>query len=270
MPKLVLGIVTTIILSLGTTVLCKAKGTSAPPPDIQDAVAKLKSPDPEDIVISIQTLAISGSSDAVGPLVDLLRTGPRNDITDMIIQALGAIGDPAAIEVLLEYLEHRRPDARIASLFALEGFNDPRITAAFENKLRDSDPQVRATAALALGKRGNTKTVPILFQAFERGVTDAIISIGQLGTDEDSKRATEYLGKTDVNILLPGFEQFLVRSDISDTAKLNILDQLFELAGPDVRRFTVVYKATFPPKTKESENPVYKKVNQIIRQIPEK
>jgi len=235
--------------------------------EIRDAIHKLKSPNPEEVMTSIQILAASGSTTAVGPLSDLLRTGPRNDITNSIIQALGSIRSRSSTSLLLEYLDHRRPDARTAALFALEGYNDPKIITAFENKLRDSDAQVRSTAALALGKKAGSKSVPILFQAFDRGVYDAVIAIGQIGSAEDAQRLANYLGKMNVAILLPGFEQFLARKAIPNKAKMEILDKLKELAGPDVKKFAIAFKATFPKGTEEDENPLYKKVCRMVRQI---
>jgi HEAT repeat protein len=217
----------------------------------------------------VQTLAASGSKSAVNPLTQLLKTGPRNDITDSIIQTLGFIGQPSSIAFLIEYLEHRRPDARIATIYALENFRDPRVARALENALRDSDAEIRSTAALALSKQGDIRSVPILFQAFERGVDDAAISIGQLGNDRHALRLATYLGKTDIKILLPGFDEFLRRPAIPKKAKLEILNQLFELAGPDVRRFAVAYRASFPPGTTEEKNALFKKANQMVRQIQE-
>lgn len=237
--------------------------------EVKDAIHKLRSPNPEEVLTSVQLLAASGSKDAVGPLTDLLRTGPRNDITNSILQALGSIGQRGSIPILIEYLYHRRPNARVAALFALENFSDQKIIAAIENRLRDSDAEVRNTAALLLGKHGSTASVPILFQAFDRGVRDAVVAIGQIGSPDDAARLTQYLGKVDVAMLLPGFEQFLARSAFPEKAKLSILEQLFELAGPDVRRFAVSYKATFPPGTEEDENPLYKTVSRMIRQIAE-
>ena len=122
---------------------------------------------------------------------------------------------------------------------------------------------------MALGKRGTKETVPVLFTAFDMGIHDAIVSIGKLGTPEDAERAAEYLGKIDVQRLLPGFEQFLARPDIPEKAKLNIMDRLFELAGPEVKRFAGAIKASFPPETKESENAIFKKASQMVRQIAE-
>ena len=237
--------------------------------EVKDAIFKLRSPNPEEVLTSVQLLAASGSKDAVGPLTDLLRTGPRNDITNSILQALGSLGQRASVPILIEYLDHRRSDARVAALFALENFNDQKIIAAIESRLRDSDAEVRNTAALLLGKHGSAASVPILFQAFDRGVRDAVVAIGQVGSAEDAARLTQYLGKMDVAALLPGFEQFLARPNLPEKAKLAILEQLFELAGPDVRRFAVAYKATFPPGTEEDENPLYKTVCRMIRQIAE-
>ena len=237
--------------------------------DVKDAIHKLKSPNPEEVLRGVELLAASGSKDAVGPLTDLLRTGPRNDITNSVLQALGSLGQRASIPILIEYLDHRRSDARVAALFALENFTDAKIIAAIENRLRDSDAEVRNTAALLLGKHGSTASVPILVQAFDRGVRDAVVAIGQIGSAVDSVRLTQYLGKVDVTMLLPGFEQFLGRSTFPEKAKLSILEALFELAGPDVRRFAVSYKASFPPGTEEDENALYKTVCRMIRQIAE-
>ena len=128
---------------------------------------------------------------------------------------------------------------------------------------------MRSVAALALGKRGSESSVNILFQAFDRGVHDAAIAIGQIGGPTDAERMAQYLGKVDVNLLLPGFDEFLRRKDFPKKAKLKILEQLFELAGPDVRRFAVAYKATFPPDTEEGENELYKMVSRMVRQIAE-
>ena len=236
---------------------------------VRDAIHKLKSPNPEEVLMSIQLLAASGSSDAVGPLTDLLRTGPRNDITNASIQALGSIGARPSVAILLEYLEHRRPDARVAALYALESMNDPRVTAAIENRLRDSDAQVRSTAALSLGKRNSKSSVNILFQAFDRGVHDAAIAIGQIGGETDAVRLGQYLGKADMKVLLPGFDEFLRRKDFPEKGKLKIMEQLFELAGPDVRRFAVAYKASFPQGTEEDSNALFKMVSRMVRQIAE-
>jgi hypothetical protein len=238
--------------------------------EVKDAIYKLKSPNPEEVLSSVQLLAASGSNSAVGPLTDLLRGGPRNDITNAVIQALGSIRSKASVAILIEYLEHRRPDARTAAIYALEGYKEAKVQDAIENRLRDSDTQVRNAAAVSLGQRGNKASVPILFQAFDRGVHDAAIAIGQIGTPADAQRMAGYLGKDDTVVLLKGFWEFLTRTKFPKKAKIEILEQLFELAGPDVHAFAVRYKATFPPGTEEDENDLFKLVSRMVRQIAEK
>ncbi|MDD5308121.1 MAG: HEAT repeat domain-containing protein [Deltaproteobacteria bacterium] len=262
------------MLAAGTAAAAvgKAAGTASSAigkQDVRDAIFKLKSPNPEEVLSSVQILAASGSKDAVNPLTDLLLSGPRDDITNAIITALGSIGDRASVDVLISYLNHRRPDARVVAIMAIEGYKEAKVTSALEGALRDSDVQVRSTAAMALGKRGSKGSVPILFQAFDRGVADAAIAIGQIGSPADAQRLAGYLGKNDVKLLLPGFDEFLRRADFAEPDKIKILDRLFELAGPDVRRFAVAYKASFPQGTEEDKSLLYKKVCQMVRQIPE-
>jgi hypothetical protein len=235
---------------------------------VGEAIKNLNNPNPEEVMDSIQILEASGSKRAVEPLCDLLRTGPRTDITDSAIQALGAIGDKGALSTLMEYMGHRRPSARTMTIYALESQKDAKVTTAFENALRDSDSQVRSTAALALGKRNSASSVPILFLAFDRGVDDAVIAIGQIGAPDDAKRLATYLGKADINVLLTGFDEFLKRDAFPKEAKMAILESLFELAGPDVKRFAVAYKASFPPGTSE-KNALYELASRMVRQIQE-
>ena len=238
--------------------------------DVAKANENLSSKDPELVLEAIQVLGASGKKESATPLMELLKAGPRSDITDAVLYSLGGIGNEDSIDLLIAYLGHRRPDARIAALFALEKFKADRVSKAIEQALRDSDRQVRASAALALGKRGDAGSVPMLFRAFERGVTDAAISIGQLGKPEDSKRLATHLGRADIKILLAGFEEFLNRDDFPEDAKISILNRLFDLAGPEVWRFAVTYKATFPPDTDENDNKLYKLVSRMVRQIKDK
>jgi hypothetical protein len=237
---------------------------------VKNALEDMSSADPDVVIEAIQTLGATEAISAVSEILALLKTGPRSDITDAILFTLGTLPHEDAEPVLIEYLNHRRADARIAAILALENYKGETVTMALEAALADSDRQVRASAAMTLGKRGSKRSVPILFKAFERGVVEAAIAIGQVGSEDDAKHLTRYLGKEDIKILLAGFEEFLKRDDFPEEAKLSILNRLFDLAGPEVWRFAVTYKATFPPDTDENENRVYKLVCRMVRQIKDK
>ena len=240
------------------------------PEEATKAVKDLESADPDVVIEAIQILGMTENPEAASPLIGILEQGPRSDITDAILFALSSVRHGDAVPVLLKYLNHRRSDARIAAITALTNYEGDKVTRGLESALADSDRQVRSSAALALGKRGDSRAVPILFLAFERGVSEAAIAIGQLGSVEDSKRLTHYLGKEGIRIMLSGFDEFLKRDDFPEEAKLNILNRLFDLAGPEVWRFAVTYKATFPPDTDENENRIFKLVNRMVRQIKDK
>lgn len=248
----------------------KAQDADVMPDAVKVAVEDLESQDPDVVVEAIQILGAAAHPTAVPPLLTLLKSGPRSDITDSILFALGSISSDESVPVLLEYLGHRRSDTRAAALMALENKKGDNITRAVETALRDSDRQVRATAALVLGARGDAASVPILFRAFERDVPEAAVAIGRVGSEADSKKLTHYLGQEDIKVLLGGFEEFLKRADFPEDAKLNILNRLFDLAGPEVWRFAVNFKATFPPDTNEADNNVYKLVCRMVRQIKDK
>jgi hypothetical protein len=236
--------------------------------EFQAMVRDLQSPDPEVVIFSVQMLGLSGRAEAVPPLVELLRRGPRDDITNMALDTLGALGRPDAVDTLLRYLRHRRPDARLAALNALSGIDAPEVTRAIEDRLRDSDPDVRAAAATALGSRGDKESVVLLFRAFDLSVNEAAIAIGKRGADPDALRLLEYLGKINIRILLPGLREFALRADIDQKTKLHILNQLYELAGPDVRRFAIELRDTLnPAREKSQDDPILKMLDRMVQEI---
>ncbi len=88
--------------------------------------------------------------------------------------ALGRIGDPASVELLLEALRDRYARVRQTAAFALGeiedqetlqalGYrSDPRVVPALLAALRDESAMVRARAAEALGKIGDRRAVSAL------------------------------------------------------------------------------------------------------------
>ena len=237
--------------------------------EFQSLIADLNSADPEKVVFAIQMLGATGNPAACGHLIKLLKTGPGTDITNLALQTLGVLGNPDAVDTLLSYLNHRRSDARLAALLALEGFSSEKIRHSLEQKLRDSDPQVRASAAFSLAEKGDASSVPILFKAFDRGVNEAAIAIGRLGSANDAIKLTDYLGKIDISVLLPGFKEFLLGTRIDENVKLKVLNILFDFAGPEVRQFAVEMnakiKAAHPDM--EYDDPILKLLSKMINQI---
>jgi len=245
----------------------KAKEAAPEAGAFRDALVKLQSPNPTEVLNGVMVLGGSKSPKAVEPLITLLKNGPRDDITNAVIDALGALGDPTSLDILISYLNHRRSDIRQRVILAISEMKDQRIDAALENALRDSDAGVRNNAARAIGNRGQKQSIPILFKAFERGVTDAAVAIGQMGDADSARRLATFLGPRNLMDVLPGFDEFLRRNDFPEQGKLEILDHLLELAGPEVKRFLITFVAAFGEEDKR--NKVKLKAEEIIRAIPD-
>ena len=78
----------------------------------------------------------------------LLEGGAHHDhaiVRESCIAALGAIGDPRAVPVILEGCNDK-PAVRRRAILALAPFDGPEVTAALEKALLDRDWQVRQAA----------------------------------------------------------------------------------------------------------------------------
>lgn len=234
--------------------------------EIRDAIAKLQSENLDEVRDAIQFLGVSEAPQAVDPLVALLRSGPADIYTDAIVEALGSLARPQALPVLLDYLRHRRVNVRTKVVDAIAAIHDPRVRPALEQALRDSDPRVRGAAALALGRTSATASLPILFRAFERGVPEAAVAIGQLGNAASSEQLLAYLGQRPLPLLLPGFKEFMARRDFPEPAKLHVVEKLLELSGPQVKRFLITYVGTLPENDRSR---VRQAAEEAIRRIPD-
>ena len=234
--------------------------------EIRDAIAKLQSDDLDAVRDGIQFLGVSEAPQAIEPLVALLRSGPSDIYTDAIIEALGSLGRPQALPALLDYLRHRRVNVRTKVVDAIAAVRDPRVRPALEQALRDSDPRVRGAAALALGRTGATASLPILFRAFERGVPEAAVAVGQLGNAQSSEQLLAYLGQRPLPLLLPGFKEFMGRRDFPEPAKLHVVEKLLELSGPQVKRFLITFVGTLPGNDRSR---VRQAAEEAIRRIPD-
>jgi hypothetical protein len=234
------------------------------------AIAGLDAPDLPTVLDSIAKLAEFADPRATQPLIQLLRHGPPDDVTHAAIQALGAISDPASVDVLIEYMRHRRARVRRLAVQSIAQITDARaadkVNEALRQALRDSNDRVRGAAALALGEHGDRGAMDVLFLAFERNVPEAAVAIGKLGGPAESERLAGFLGRRQLSEILPGFDGFLRRSDFSEDAKVNLIHKLEEIAGPDVKRFLTNLLASPPPGLSQK---VKDEAQRVIRIIPD-
>jgi HEAT repeat protein len=88
--------------------------------------------------------------------------------------ALGAIGDPAALPELRARAKDEDAGLRKAAIHALGGLPGAEARATLLAGLEDAAEDVRWNAALALARRGETAAVPVLLQMTDRAHLETV------------------------------------------------------------------------------------------------
>ncbi len=93
---------------------------------------------------------------------------PDSEVQIYVIWALGSIGDPASVPDLARLAGSEDAGVRKAAVHALGSFEIDEARAALGKALEDAAEDVRWNAALALARRGDAATVPVLLQMMDR------------------------------------------------------------------------------------------------------
>lgn len=180
--------------------------------------------------IMAYAVAFDGAqNDSILPLRDAFLSDPELDVQIAAINAMGDIGDTAAVpDLVVVGLDHPNPDIRSASAVALGKIADParvipalesaclddsavvrrqsvdaiskhygsdpeRVFAVLITGLSDFDPRVRESAALALARIQDPRAIDSLLQATGDRVANvraaAAISLGKLIPNDREKES---------------------------------------------------------------------------------
>jgi HEAT repeat protein len=108
-------------------------------------VRALDDPDPLVVVGAAWTLAERRHHPAVGALCEIAGAHADPRCREAAVAALGALGDPAGLPVVVAALEDK-PSIRRRATVALAGFDDARVEPALRRAAQDRDWQVRQAA----------------------------------------------------------------------------------------------------------------------------
>jgi HEAT repeat protein len=103
----------------------------------------------------------------LGALIDT-----DDHVLQSVIFALGHRADPRAIEALLPFVDNPSADIRYATVHGLMPHDVPNVVAAMAKLTRDSDRDVRNWATFTLGSQFESKS-PTLCAALQERVTDS-------------------------------------------------------------------------------------------------
>lgn len=100
--------------------------------------------------LALRTLAQIQDLQAVGPMLEILGDTRDVEIEIAAIEALGDLGSPEAIPVLVERLDSARWEIRAKSAEALGGIGDHSVIPRLRETMRDESWWVRRSAAAAM------------------------------------------------------------------------------------------------------------------------
>lgn len=161
-----------------------------------------------------------GDPRALEPLIDSLRDGHEDgQVVATAARALGELGHTEATPALVRALKDARLGVRVAAASALVSVGDSRAVPSLSETLRAADPGLRAIAARALGNIGGSPAVASLRDALDDGDGNV------------RKAAVEALGRTGGITAVPSLISRL--RDGSMEVREKARDALLVLTGED-------------------------------------
>jgi len=241
---------TWLIFALLAVALASASTAAAqrrrPRVNVAEVREALGSTDAAQVREAIETVGLSGSGQLVAPLADRIRRGLTAELLELAMDTLTILANPEAGPILFELATHRRADVRLKAVEAIIACEPQAADRVLVAALSDSDPRIRARAALGLGQLGARSATGSLFVAMDRGVMEAGQAIGQVASEGDVDRLLGYLGRFPFDALAPAFMEVLARDDLPEAAKLTVVARLAELATPEVKTFLEDFVASLP------------------------
>ena len=134
-------------------------------------------------------------------MIDTFREADRDDprVRRYLALALGHVGDPQAVPVLLEALSDGDPETRIYAIWALGSLGDDRAVEPLLELVQHDDPGLRKMAVYSLGTLGAEESRATLQAAlgdYEMDVAwNAAIALAKLGDDSGRDRIFQMLDR---------------------------------------------------------------------------
>ena len=179
-------------------------------PKLQTLIRELEDPNDERRASAAREIGRLGDVGGVEPLIEALAEGQTNNVEGEIARALGDIGDPKAVEVLVQTVlfalddypsaeemresnsllmsgydtwEYFNPQPQTEATRALKKIGDPHAVTVLTEALTSKTPGSAMSAASALGNLGDPNAARHLVKALQEEETRgfAAIALGELG-----------------------------------------------------------------------------------------
>ncbi|HEY0462808.1 MAG TPA: HEAT repeat domain-containing protein [Polyangiaceae bacterium] len=244
------------VIGLCLGILAPAVGSAAPADkpkahstlNLENSKKALESGDEARALAALDEIELSADRRAAPLIEALLARGANSKLLLRALGVAGVLGAPSSSSALAPYVKHRSPEVRRAAAQSLARTKGSVAISALRDALRGSDPALRSTAAEGLGTLGAKEAVPDLFVVLPKEVPEAAGAIGVLCRADECKRFVGLLGKLPFDVMESGFLPLLLRtdSDVPDSAKLSLIEQLRRMATPKSSALLSTALASYP------------------------
>lgn len=253
-----------LLLALGLSLATSGAARAQDAETEAQAFAMLDSRSVDDIRLGIETLGLSPTPRAADALAARVRRGLPPALLEAALSTFGAMQQPTSVSVVLELALHRDAGVRAKAIEVLGTLGGQEAITAMRRGLDDASPVVRVAAVRALNAAQDRGSVPVLMRAFDRGVLEAAEAIGHLGNAEEVRALLGHLGIAPFETIMPGLAEALVRADLPQRVRLDIVARITELGTENARRFFEQLQPTLPGP---ANDPVRRAVSDAILRI---
>ncbi len=196
-----------------------------------------------------------GKSEAEESLISSLQNNTNLSIVCAIIESLGQIGDPRAVESLVGLLTHKESQIRECTAAALGKIRDNRSVVPLIAALNDEQERVRWYAADSLGKIGDLSSVDSLIKLLSdtsaRVRESAVTALRQMGNQKSVESLIKALQDVDKRVADQAAES-LVNIKLADFDIMDIIANTF-YTSKDYKRAEIVFEKQLSEYSKQPE-----------------
>lgn len=205
--------------------------------DEQALSSMLWSPEPDEIRMGLEMAVASPRTAALA--VARMRFGLPHAMLRDALEAIGLAGTGTddVVALLSDLTRHRANDVRVRAIQTLAALRAHPAEGAIAQRLSDAAPEVREAAALALSELGSSASTALLVRAVQRNVAGASRALGHTLIPAELSGTLSSLGEVPFVALTDMFDALLLRKDLDDKAKVQIVASVAAIASAEARGY---------------------------------
>ena len=181
---------------------------------------------------------------ALDVVLDALAVGAQPKVQAMLLGDLAGKKDPRAVQVLEHYAKNRNPELRKKAVAVLAEMPGDKVVPALVEVLSDPVEEVRAQAALSLGKRKERSAEGKLILLLKHKDEAAAKALALMATPELAHKISEMLGQIPDALFCTALGDMLKRPDFGpEPIRVEVVRTLAKVPGMDSTSALVEYVA---------------------------